>query len=156
MLVEKEAFIRLSNLVFLNLCEGFRGGSAGKESACSAGDPDSIPGLGRSAGEGIGYPLQYPWASVVAQLVKNPPAMQETLVDSWVRKIRWRRDRLPTPVSLGFPGGSAGKESACNAGDLGLIPGLGRSHGEGKGYPLGYSGLENSVWSMGSQRVGHN
>ena len=47
--------------------------------------------------------------------------------------------------SLGFPCGSAGKESACNAGDLGSIPGLGRSPGEGKGYPLQYSGLENSM-----------
>ena len=56
-----------------------------------------------------------------------------------------RRDKLPTPVFLGFPGGSAGKESACNAGDLGSIPGLGRSPGEGKGYPLQYSGLENSM-----------
>ena len=54
-------------------------------------------------------------------------------------------DRLPTPVFLGFPGGSAGKESTCNAGDLGLIPGLGSSPGEGKGYPLQYSGLENSM-----------
>ena len=57
----------------------------------------------------------------------------------------WRRDRLPTPVFLGFPGGSEDKESTCNVGDLGLIPGLGRSPGEGKGYPLRYSGLENSV-----------
>ena len=57
----------------------------------------------------------------------------------------WRGDRLPTPVFLGFPCGSAGKESACNLGDLGLIPGLGRSPGEGKGYPLQYSGLENSM-----------
>ena len=63
--------------------------------------------------------------------------------DSWVGKIRWRRDRLPTPVFLGFPGGSSDKESACNVGDLGLITGLGRSPGEGKGYPLLYSGLEN-------------
>ena len=55
---------------------GFPGGSAGKESSCNAGDPGSIPGLGRSAGEGIGYPLQYSWASLMAQLVKNPPAMQ--------------------------------------------------------------------------------
>ena len=54
-------------------------------------------------------------------------------------------DGLPTPVFLGFPFGSAGKESAYNAGDLGLIPGLGRSAGEGKGYPLQYSGLENSM-----------
>jgi len=71
--------------------------------------------------------------------------MQETRFDSWVRKIRWRRDRLPTPVFLGFPCGSAGKESICNAGDLGSIPGLERSPGEGKGYPLQYSGLENSL-----------
>ena len=49
------------------------------------------------------------WASLVAQLVKNPPAMQETRFDSWVMKIRWRRDRLPTLVFLGFPCGSAGK-----------------------------------------------
>ena len=62
-----------------------------------------------------------------------------------VRKISWRRDRLPTPVFLGFPCGSAGKESSCNAGDLGSIPGLGRSPGEGKGYPLQYSGLKNSI-----------
>ena len=58
------------------------GSSAGKESACNAGDPCSIPGLGRSAAEGIGYPLQYlySWASLVAQLVKNPPAVRETWV----------------------------------------------------------------------------
>ena len=65
--------------------------------------------------------------------------------DSWVGKLHWRRDRLPTPVFLGFPCGSVGKESACNAGDLGSIPGLGRSPGEGKSYPLQYSGLENSM-----------
>jgi len=59
---------------------GFPDSSAGKESACSAGDPSSIPGLGKSAGEGIGYPLQYFWASLVAQLVKNSAAMQETWV----------------------------------------------------------------------------
>ena len=63
----------------------------------------------------------------------------------WVGKILWRRDRLPSPVFLDFPCGSAGKESACNAGDLGSIPGLGRSPGERKGYPLQYSGLENSM-----------
>ena len=55
----------------------------------------------------------------------------------------WRRDRLPTPVFLGFPGGSAGKESACSAGDLGSIPGSGRSPGGGHGNPLQYSCLEN-------------
>ena len=64
-------------------------------------------------------------------------------MDSWVRKIPWRRDRLPPPIFLGFSGGSDGKESACNAGDLGLIPGLGRSPGGGHGNLLQYSCLEN-------------
>ena len=59
---------------------------------------------------------------LVAQLAKNLPAMQETLVRFLGWKICWRRDRLPTPVFLGFPSGSAGKESVCNAGDLGSIP----------------------------------
>ena len=61
--------------------EAFRSGfdsSVGKESACNAGDPGSIPGLGRSPGEGIGYPLQCSWASLMAQLVKNLPSMWET------------------------------------------------------------------------------
>ena len=81
----------------------------------------------------------------MAQLVKNPRAIQETPFDSSVEKIRWRRDGLPTPVFWGFPCGSAGNESACNAGDLGSIPGLERAPGEGKGFPLQYSGLENSM-----------
>ena len=63
----------------------------------------------------------------------------------WVRKIPWRRDRLPTLVFLGFPCGSAVKESAYNAGDLGSIPRLGRYPAEGQGYLLQYSGLENSM-----------
>ena len=57
----------------------------GKESACNTGDPGSIPGLGRSAEEGIGYSLQYSWASLVAQLVNNLPAMRET----WVQSLGW-------------------------------------------------------------------
>ena len=85
------------------------------------------------------------WASLIAQLVKNPPAMQETPVQFLGQEDPQRRDRLPTPVFLGFPCGSAGKESARSVGDLGLIPGLGRSPGGGKGYPLQYSGLENSM-----------
>ena len=64
---------------------GFPDSSIGKESACNAGDPSLIPGSGRSAGEGIGYPLQYSWASLVVQLVNNPPAMQET----WVQSLGW-------------------------------------------------------------------
>ena len=83
---------------------GFPDSLVGKESACSAGDPSSIPGLGRLAGERIGYPLQF----------------------------------------LGFPGGLAGKESTCNAGDLGWSLGW-EDPWEGKGYPLQYSGLENSI-----------
>ena len=66
-------------------------------------------------------------------------------VDFWVRKICCRRDRLPTPVFSGFLCGSAGKKSSCNVEDLDLIPGLGRSPGERKGYPLQDSGLENST-----------
>ena len=80
--------------------------SVGKESACNAGDPGWIPGSGRSSGEGIGYPLEYSWASLVAQLVKNLPTMRET----WVQSLHWEDPRR-----------------------------------EGKGYPLQYSGLENST-----------
>ena len=87
-----------ASLIFISV--GFPHSSVGKESTCNAGDPSSIPAVGR-------------------------------------------RDRLPTPVFLGR--GSAGKESACNMGDLGLNPGVGRSPGGGKGYPLQYSGLENSM-----------
>ena len=60
--------------------DSFPDSSVGKESACNAGDPNSISGLRRSAGEGVGYPLQYSWASLVDQLVKNPPTMRETWV----------------------------------------------------------------------------
>ena len=95
---------------------GFPDSSVGKESACNARNTGSIPGSGRSTGEGIGYPLRYSWASLVAQLVKNPPAMWET----WVRSLGWENPW------------------------------------KRKGYPLRYSGLENSVQSMGSQRVRHD
>ena len=89
--------------------EAFRSGfdsSVGKEFVCNAGDPSLIPGSGRSPGEGIGYPLQCSWASLMAQLVKNPPAMRET----WFLSLDWE----DSPV-------------------------------EGEGYPLQYSGLENSM-----------
>ena len=65
---------------------GFPDSSVGKESTCNAGDPGSIPGSGRSSREGIGYPLQYSWASLVAQPVKNSPAMWET----WVQSLGWK------------------------------------------------------------------
>ena len=64
---------------------GFPDSSVGKESTCNAEDPGLIPGSGRSAGEGIGYPLQYSWASLVIQLGKNPPAMWET----WIQSLGW-------------------------------------------------------------------
>ena len=79
------------------------------------------------------------WAYLVAQLGKRP------WFGSWVRKSFWRRDGLPTPVFLGFPGGSVGKESTCNAGDLGLILGQEDSPGEGDGNPLQYSCLEKNM-----------
>ena len=73
------------------------------------------------------------WASLVAQLVRIHLQCRRPRFDSWVWKIHWRRDRLPTPVFLGFPGGPAGKESACNAGDPSSIFGSGRSSEEGNG-----------------------
>ena len=64
---------------------GFPVGSDAKESACNAGDPSSISGSARSTGEGTGYPLQYSWASLLAQLMKNPPAVWE----AWVQSLGW-------------------------------------------------------------------
>ena len=85
---------------------GFPDSSVGKESTWNAGNPGSIPGLGRSPGEGIGYPLQYSWASLVAQLVKNLPAMQETCI----RPLGWTLDRC---------------QLYCNDHPLGVIEDLG-------------------------------
>ena len=92
--------------------------SVDKESACNVGDTDSIPGLGGCSGS-----------------------------RKW-QLICWRRDRLPSPLFLSFLCDSVGKESACNVEALGSIPELGRSPGEGKGYPLWYSGLENPIDSI--------
>ena len=76
------------------MVQDFPDSSVSKESACNAGDTGSIPGSGRSTGKGIGYPLQYSWASLVAQLVKNPPAMWET----WVQSLSWE-DPLEKGIS---------------------------------------------------------
>ena len=124
---------------------GFPARSVGKEPACTAGDPSLIPGLRRSAGEGIGS-VQFS-RSVMSDSLRphesqhaRPPCPSPTpgvYPDSC--------PSLPAPVFLGFHCGSAGKESACNVGDFGSIPGLGRSPGEGKSYPLQYSVLENSI-----------
>ena len=78
---------------------GFPGSSAGKESSCNAGDPSSIPGSGRSSGEQMGYPLLYSWASPVAQMVKNLPAMWET----WGQSLGWEdplEEGMATPSSI--------------------------------------------------------
>ena len=88
---------------------GFPDSSDGKESAWNARDSGSIPRSGKSPGEGIGYPLQYSWTSLVAQMVKNPPAMWETWVRPLGWKTPWRRAWQPTPVSL--PGESPGQRS---------------------------------------------
>ena len=88
--------------------------------------------------ENLGLPRWLSWERLCLQC-------RRPRFDSWVGKIPWRRDRLPTPVFLCFPCGLVGKEFSCNMEDLGLIPWLGRSPGEGKGYPLQYSGLENSM-----------
>jgi len=89
---------------------------------------------------------------------ESPLQFRRPQFDSWTGKVPWRRNRLSISVFLGFPDGSAGKESACNAGDLGSIPGLGRSPGKGKSYPLSILAwrIPWTVLSGGSQRVGHN
>ena len=82
-------------------------------------------------------------------MVKNPPAnagdVRDAGVTPWVGKMPWRRDWIPTPVFLDFPSDSDGEESACNAGNLGLIPELERSSGGGHGNPLQYSCLKNPM-----------
>ena len=100
---------------------------------------------------------------MVAQLVKNQLAIQETWFNSWVRKIPWRRDRLPTLVFLGFPSGSDSQEFACNVGDLGLIPGWEDSLEEGMethssilAWKIPWTEEPGGLQSMGLQRVIHN
>ena len=97
-----------------------------------------------------GSPCMVIRASQVALVVKNMPAnagrCKRHQFDSWARKSYWRRNRLPASVFLSFTCGSAGEESVCNVRDLGLIPGLLRTPLEKKGYPLWYSGLENSMF----------
>ena len=86
--------VRKNILILVHLyLRCFPGSLAGKESACNAGDPSSIPGLGRVHGEGIGHPFQYSWASLVAQMVKNLPAMWETWVQSLGQEDPMEEDR---------------------------------------------------------------
>ena len=79
---------------------GFPHSSVSKESAFNSGDPGLIPGLGRSTGEGIGYPLQYAWAFLLAQLFPFFLQCGKPGFDPWVGNIPWRRESLPTPVFL--------------------------------------------------------
>ena len=100
-------FLLMLRILFFNwsiIALGFLGSSAGKESTCNAGDLGLIPRSGRSPGEGIGYPLQYSWASLVAQMVKNLPAVWETWFDLWVGKIPWKK--AWQPISVFLPGES--------------------------------------------------
>ena len=106
--------------------KGFPGGSEGKESACNAGDPGSIPGLGRSLGGGLGNPLQYSWASLVAQMVKNLPAMQE-LQETQVRSLSQE-----DPLEEGMA-----------------------THSSIIAWRLPWTGEPGWLQFMGSQRVGH-
>ena len=128
---------------YKSLCQwrGFPGGSDVKASACNAGDLGSVPGSGRSPGEGNGNPLQY-------SCLENPMdggawwATVHGVAKSWTRLSDFTYTFMPMK---GFSGGSDGKESAWNVGDPGLILGLGRSPGEGNDYPLQCSCLENCM-----------
>ena len=154
----------VAHLATSALC--FPDNSVGKESTCNAGDPSLIPRSGRSAGEGIGCPLQCSWASLVARLERIHLQCGRPGFDPWVGKSPWRRERLPTPVF--WRGEFHGLYSpwGCKASDT-----TERLHchfslsctGEGNGNPLQCSCLENSgtvepggLPSMGSYRVGHD
>ena len=124
--------------------------SAGKESACNEGDLGSIPGLGRSPGEEIGYPLQYSGLEnsmncIVHGVTKSRSQLNDFHFHVWMWELDHKEGSVRRIDVLGFHDGSVGKESACNAEDPGSIPGSGRSPREGKGYPLQYSGMENSM-----------
>ena len=158
------ASLQLLRLLTPILC--YHNGLVGKESACSGGDQSSVLGLGRSPGEGNNYPLQYSclgnsmhrgasWATVHG-VAKSQTQLSNFYFSHPIHSSQ--TFKLPTQhnlanlqlfasylLQLGFPRGSAGKESACNVGDLGSIPGFRRSPGEGKGYPLHYSGLKSSM-----------
>ena len=116
------------------------GGSEDKVPGCSAGDPGSIPELGRSPGEGNGNPIQY-------SCLENPKdggAWQAT-VHGVAKSLTRLSDFTFTFLLAGFPGGSISKESACNTRDLGVIPGSGSFLGEGNGNPIQYSCLGNPM-----------
>ena len=111
---------------------GFPSGSDSKESACGVGDPGSIPGLGRAPGEVNGYPPQYSCLEGYSPGSHKEADITERLTLS----LTLKKTATFTLIYAGFPGSSVAKESTCNAGDPSLIPGSGRSAGEGIGYPL--------------------
>ena len=128
----------------------FPDSSVGKEFTCNEGVPGSIPGLGRSAGEGKGYPLQHSWTSLEAQLT----AMWETWVLFWSREFHglyspWDHKELDTTGQLslscswlGFPGGTSGKEPACQCRrDETLVPSLGWEDSPGGGHSKSFQYL---------------
>ena len=104
---KKEYSIQYNSIECLLLCNDFPGSSVGKESTCNAGEPSSFPGSGRSPGEGVGYPLQHAWASLVAQMVKNASAMWET----WVLSLGWED---PLEKGNGYPLQCSGLENSMN------------------------------------------
>ena len=153
---------------------GFPGSSAGKESTCNAEDPSSIPGSGRSLGEGIGYSLQLEkematHSSIltwVTPWTEEPGGLQSMGSQSRTG-LKWQSSHTCThaltPMFMGLPGGSDSKEPTDNAGDLSSIPGLGRSSGGDHGNPLRYFCVENPHgqrslvgYNPRLQRVGHN
>ena len=135
------SWVQILSLQIISL---FPCGSVGKESACSAGDAGSVPGLGRAPGEGNDYLLHY---SCLENSMNRGTwqAIFHGITKSWTRLSDWTE-------SMGFTGGLDSKESACNAGDLCSIPGSGKSPGEGNGNPLQYSCLENPM-DRGAWRV---
>ena len=120
--------------------EGFPGGSAGKESTCNAWDPNSIPGLERSAGEGISCPLQDSWASLCG-LADKESACNARGPNAIPGLERSAGEGISCPLQYSWSSlcGSVGKESACNGRGPSAIPGLERSPGEGINCPLQYS-----------------
>ena len=93
-MIQAEKYYVVIEIIKCDLFDSNNDSSVDKEFACNAGEPSLIPGLGRSTGEGIDYPLQYPWASLVTQLIKNPPAKKKkknppAMWETWVWSLGW-------------------------------------------------------------------
>ena len=138
-------------------------GGAGRKRACSASPPGMGPSLEGPAWENFSPRLSQIFIYIRGlswwlSWYRTHLQCRRPGLDPWVGKIPRRRDRLPIPVLLGFPGGSAGKESACNVGDLGSIPGVGRSPGEGNATHSSILawGISWTIGFTGSQRVRHD